>query len=51
MRWDLESEFLKSGSLSSKIGTAVIANMFLFFLLGIFFDGGAYPWGEIRDEA
>lgn len=28
------------------IGFIVVVNMFLFFVLAIFFDGGAFPWGE-----
>lgn len=32
---------------SGIVGFIVAANMYLFFLLAFFFDGGAFPWGEI----
>jgi hypothetical protein len=37
-----------SGTLSTAIFFLIVANMFLYFVLGIFFDGGAFPYGEIE---
>lgn len=42
------SMLMGSGALSTIIFFLIVANMILFFILGIFFDGGAFPYGEIE---
>lgn len=44
-----ESTLLKSG-LGTVLFSLIIGNMILFFIFGVFFDGGAFPYGEIRVE-
>lgn len=42
------ARILKESKWYELIGAAVFANIFLFAVLAIFFEGGAYPWGEIQ---
>jgi len=39
-----------SGTLSTIIFFLLLANMILFFVLGILFDGGAFPYGVVEGE-
>jgi hypothetical protein len=50
LRSTWNTQLLKSGSISLKIFYLFVANTILFFVLAIFVDGGAFPWGEIRGE-
>lgn len=50
MRWTWDTQLLKSGSISQTIFYLICANALVSFVLGIFFDGGAFPWGEIRGD-
>jgi hypothetical protein len=38
---------LKKSKWYEYLGALVFANLFLFVVLAMFFEGGAYPWGEI----
>ena len=41
--------FLESGSVSLVVFYIFMVNVILFFVLGILFDGAAFPYGEIHD--
>ena len=47
MKWNMY--FLDGRPLLALVYALFALNLLLFFVLGIFFDGGAYPWGELRD--
>lgn len=50
LRKTRDSDFLESGTISLVVFYVLVANMFLFFVLGVFFDGGAFPWGQTDGE-
>lgn len=46
-RW--KTDLLESGSVSLLVFYILIVNVLLFFVLGVLFDGAAFPYGEIDD--
>lgn len=50
MRKSWDTSLLEPGSLSLNVFYVIGANMFVFFLLSIFFNGGAFPYGEVVGE-
>ena len=44
-----KTDLLESGSVSLLVFYILIVNVLLFFVLGVLFDGAAFPYGEIDD--
>lgn len=47
----MRKKYKKKKSWQDKLVIVIVFNALLFFILAILFDGGAFPWGEIRDSS